>query len=188
MRLIILITFLALLSGTGTFGQSGWTYHSLNYAGIGEGKEGTSFQLSTLHGIKQKHFFLGLGTGLDYYKIRSIPLMVNFTGFLSNKPRSFYLSAEGGTHFAWGKTPDIYYYYDLQSEKFKPRFGGSFSFGYKIGLRNNKDALLLNAGLGYKHIRSEVKYGTICNFGNCTIREQYDYKLMLLLVRVGWMF
>ena len=188
MRLIILITFLSLYSGTVTFGQSGWTYHSLNYAGIGEGKEGTSFQLSTLHGIKQKNWFLGLGTGIDYYKTRSIPLMVNLSTFLSDKPRSVYLSAEGGTHFAWGKTPDAIYYYEVQSEKFKPRFGGSFSFGYKISLRNNKDALLLNAGLGYKHIRSEVNYSTICGFGNCTIREQYDYKLMLLLVRVGWMF
>lgn len=188
MKFRFLFIVMVFAFGLETAAQKSSSFHSLNYIGIGEGKEGTSFQLSTIHGFQQGKWFYGLGTGLNYYKIRSIPLMFNLTRFFADRPRSFYLSAEGGTHFAWGKTPDAYYYYSVLEEKFKPRFGGSLSFGYKIGLRNNKDALLLNAGLSYKHIRSNVKYSTICNFGNCEIREQYDYKLTQLMIRVGWMF
>lgn len=187
MRLRIFCALLLVAIGMHAQAQTGFRFRSMNYAGIAEGNNGTRFQLTTINGFQQKNWFLGLGTGIDYYYIRSLPLMLNLTRFFSDKPRSLYVAAEGGVHFAWGNDPQVFYSDGIQT-KYKPRFGGSLTAGYKIGLRNQKDAILLNAGIGYKLIRNDVRIPTICGFGNCEIREQYNYKLMVLMVRVGWMF
>src|SRR5438067_13301438 len=41
-----------------------------------DGERGTSFQLQSINGIAYKTYSAGIGLGLDYYFMRSIPLFI----------------------------------------------------------------------------------------------------------------
>src|SRR5262245_27408802 len=79
----------------------GCSFNSLAQLGILEGEAGTAFQLQTINGIQFKTWSAGIGVGLDYYKYRSIPLFLDLRKYILNKPRTPFLYADGGIHFAW---------------------------------------------------------------------------------------
>src|SRR5689334_8657847 len=78
-------------------------FSSQNYAGILEGESGTSLQVQTINGLRYKTWFAGVGTGLDYYYQRTIPLFLSVSKFLSSTKVPLYFNGDAGINFIWSK-------------------------------------------------------------------------------------
>jgi hypothetical protein len=183
---IFFLTLFATASSGGA--QNKVQYSSMNYVGIMEGDNGTAFQLQTIQGIKYRQWFTGLGTGLDYYYLRSVPLFLSLNRNLFNKERTPYVSLDGGINFAWVNR-ERSRWNDFVSNDFSPALYWGAGLGYRVGLRNKKDALLLNIGYTFKHLKEEQEKAVFCINPPCPpMVEQYNYKLNRLSVKLGWQF
>lgn len=69
---VILLLLLFCLQG---FGQkNGVGFSTTIQAGLLEGEDGSAFGLKTFGSVQRKGGSAGIGVGLDYYNIRSIPV------------------------------------------------------------------------------------------------------------------
>ena len=67
-------------------------FSSQNYVGLLEGEQKSKLQLQTMNGIKYRTWFIGLGTGIDWYYLRSIPIFLSLNrDFLQKKNRNFFM-------------------------------------------------------------------------------------------------
>src|SRR5215510_11349763 len=106
MRLVLITLFVA--ACIPVTAQNKVNFSSQNYLGLLEGEHGSEFQLQTINGVMYKSWFAGLGTGLDWYYLRSIPVFASVNkSFFKKGKRSFYASADGGINYPW-KTDDYY--------------------------------------------------------------------------------
>ena len=69
--------------------------------GIVEGEQGTNFHVELLNGLRYKTWFAGIGTGLDYYYYRTIPVYLSGIKYLSPRNHSFFIQGDAGINFAW---------------------------------------------------------------------------------------
>lgn len=168
------------------FAQKGWKFGSQNYAGILEGGSGTAFQLQTINGLKHKTWFAGIGTGIDYYFQRSIPLFVSVSKFLPPGKLPLFFNADIGINFPWEKNGP--YYFENPGEYSSSLYWAS-GLGYKFRFKNKNEGLLLNLGYSFKHLINETEYTIPCLIPPCPVNnEKYDYRLRRLSLKVGWLF
>jgi hypothetical protein len=161
-------------------------FTSQNSVGLLEGGNGSAFQLQSVNGISSKRFFTGIGAGLDYYYTRSIPLFLSVQGNLTGKSRTPFLSIDGGVNFAWTRKEQDRWNNVITSD-YKPGLYFASGLGYKIALRNKKDALLVSVGYSYKHLKEVQTQPVFCIMPPCPpAQETYNYKMNRLLVRLGW--
>lgn len=155
-------------------------FQSVNQVGVLEGAEGTALHLQTVNGFRLNKVFLGLGVGLDYYKLRSIPLFLDMRKYLLRSGNMF-LYGDGGLHFPWeGKSfdwPSTYQpglYYDL-------------GLGYRVPLKGY--GIQLSAGYTYKAYTQEQRFPDFCFMPPC--EEQVistRYQLRRIAVKMGVSF
>lgn len=163
-------------------------FHSQNYVGLLEGDNGSSFQFSTINGVQRGTWFAGLGTGLDWYLYRSIPLFISVNKDWKASGRTFYFSLDAGTNYAW-TSRERSRWNDFISSDFSPAIYWGAGIGYKAGFRNKKDALLINLGYSYKRLKEEQVKAVFCINPPCpNLIENYDYRTKRLSLRVGWQF
>ncbi len=163
-------------------------FSSQNYVGILEGETGTEFQLQTINGLRYKTWFAGLGAGLDYYYLRSIPLFASVNKFFPLAKNSLFFNADAGVNFHW-KRRDLYEIQYQNEGKYFPSLYWAGGVGYKFASKKRSDGFLLNLGYSYKHQIQEIKIAQPCLFPPCqTYDERYDYKLKRLSIKIGWMF
>lgn len=162
------------------------SFSSQNYTGILEGEAGTSFQLQTINGLRYKTWFAGVGTGLDYYYQRSIPLFISLSKFLPSAKTPFYFNGDVGINFPWSKNDRYYFQY---RGDFSPSLYWAGGFGYKFSFKKGDQGILLNLGYSYKHIIQETETSYPCLIAPCPVfKERYDYRLKRLSLKAGWIF
>jgi hypothetical protein len=160
-------------------------FQSLVQGGLIEGEIGPSWNLQTINGAYYKGWFTGVGLGLDYYMMRTIPLFLDIRKDLFNKRRTPFLYADAGMHFEWLKTKekpgwgssdyDMKFYYDL-------------GLGYKLEIGNN-DAILVSVGYSVKKLREERMIVLQCIQAPCnSSKDYYNYTFSRLSFKVGWQF
>lgn len=168
-------------------------FSSRNYIGFLEGEHGSKFQLQTVEGITYKTWFAGVGSGFDWYYMRSIPVFLSLSrDFLKKGNRNFYVSADGGINFPWkdDKFPDQWSY---QKEKYFPGFYWESGVGYKIGIGKKTDALLLHLGYSYKFTREKADpillyFTNPSGFYDNESTQRFDYHLRRVSLKIGWNF
>src|SRR5687768_13281730 len=106
MNHLLVAIVVVLLFCEDSYSQTKLKFRSHNYIGIIEGQKGTSFQLQSINGIEKRTWFAGIGTGLDYYYFRSIPLFLSLNKSLCECERSFFLSLDGGINWFWDKNSE----------------------------------------------------------------------------------
>lgn len=186
MKQYALLLLLVLLLSNGTKAQHPVKYSSMNYAGLLEGDNGSAFQLQTVQGVRFSRWFTGIGTGLDYYYLRSVPLFLSVNRNLFNQPRTPYVSLDGGINFAWYKREQERWS-DFISSDFSPSLYWNAGLGYKVTLRNKKDALLLNISYSFKQLREDQERAVFCTTPPCPPKvEHYNYKLNRVSMKLGW--
>lgn len=168
-------------------GQQKKNFESQFHAGMLEGERGTALQLLSINGFNSGRWFTGLGTGFDWYHLRSIPLFVSVNHRFFSGERGLYAALDGGVSFPWGRKRDLIQN-GLIANKFKPAPYWTTAIGYRILLKNKKDAFQISLGYSFKQIKEEQVKSTICGFTSCNISEYYNYKLKRLSFRLAWVF
>ena len=180
------ILILSIFLSTSLFAQEKWKFSSQHYAGITEGESGTGFLVQTINGFRKKTWFAGVGTGLDYYFQRSIPLFVSVAKFLPSNKFPFYFNGDIGINFPWVRN-DLYYIHAPGEYSNSLYWAGGL--GYKLRSKKSNNGVLLNFGYSYKHLINESAYTNPCLIPPCPVsKERYDYRLRRISLKVGWMF
>ena len=183
-----ILFFILLVSAHVVNAQKKAEFHSQNYAGVLEGEHGSKFQLQSINGMQWRTWFAGIGTGIDYYYFRSVPLFLSFNKFLCSCNRSFFFSLDGGVNWVWDNNTENNINWSRNGDFAASPYWGT-GIGYKIGLKNKKDAVLLNIGYSQKRAREFVNSVPFCRFPPCPeLTDVYRYRLNRLSLRVGWQF
>ena len=167
--------------------QKSYRFESQFHAGMLEGQRGTALQLLSINGISKGQWFTGVGTGFDWYHLRSIPLFLSVNKRFYKGDRGFLAALDGGLNFPWGRERDLIQN-GLIEDKFKPALYWTGGLGYRISMKNKKDAFMILVGYSFKHIKEEQVKPTICGFVSCNISEYYNYKLSRMSFRLSWVF
>ncbi len=161
-----------------------YVFHSINQIGIVEGAAATKPLLQTVNGIQLERWFAGIGTGIDYYAYRTIPLFLDVRRNLSNKRMTPFAYADVGMNFPWtpGRVKDEWF-----SSKFKNGYYYDLGIGYTIGTKNSGGFLI---SLGYSEKQySEIRENpSIYSFPSPTNRTKFNYQLRRISIKAGWKF
>ena len=187
----IYLTFLSILFTTLAIGQQKQTsFQSTVQAGLLEGKAGSAFQLGAMSGLKKNTWTASIGSGLDYYGVRSIPLYVNLQKNVFNKTKTPFLYAGAGHHFLWTKN-------ELDEGVFFSRWGNrklsgglyyQFGLGYQVPALKS-GSLFFAAGYSYKAYNDETSFVYPCLTGDCPeYKEKYFHQLRRLSITTGLRF
>ena len=169
--------------------QSKFKFHSQNYVGMLGGETEAAFQFQTINGFQRGTWFGGLGTGLDYYYQRTVPLFLSFSKYLFNRPNSLYISLDGGTNYIWDKSTANLFNGNRNDGDFSPSLYYGAHAGYKIGVNNNKGSVLMSLGYSAKRLKEKIKAVLPCMNPPCPeYDETYNYRLNRFSFRMGWMF
>jgi hypothetical protein len=190
MKLFLVVAFV-LLSGISR-AQHKIIFSSQDYLGLLEGQHGSAFQLQTINGARYKTWFAGLGTGIDWYYLRTIPVFLNLNkDFLKQENRNFFIAIDGGVNFLW---QDDHHSAESGFSEIKsyPGFYYEAGLGYRIGIGKKNDALLMQFGYNYKHIREKVRsiypIVSLYPYEAFSSADYIDYDLRKLSLKIGWNF
>src|SRR4051794_4030796 len=78
-----------------------FAFGSINEIGLLTGEKGEAVVFQTINGVTKDRSFVGIGLGLDYYQIRSIPLHLDYRWNFSSNRNTPFLFTSGGLNFAW---------------------------------------------------------------------------------------
>lgn len=159
------------------------SFSSLYNIGFMEGENGSSLQLQTVQGIRYGKWFAGIGAGLDYYQLRTIPVFLDIRREFFNKKNAPFIYADAGYHFAWARDQDKGGWTKISYD------GGLFydvGLGYRIGSSNKQNGFLISAGYSFKYLR-EAHASPVCINWNCQdeTNEWFRYKLNRLSLKIG---
>ena len=191
--MIMNLSFLIL--GVGLYGQEPgkkpakkYDFSSMVVAGLLEGEAGSALQVQTINGWNYGKWFTGLGTGLDYYIFRSVPLFISANRYLNPGTHRFHIQGDVGMNFPW-ISPEINRGNNVIRDDFKPGLYWNGGIGYSTCFGSRKNKLVLTMGYSYKHMREIKERQVFCINPPCPpLVEKYDYHLRRLSLRVGWQF
>lgn len=164
-------------------------FSSQTFAGVTVGEVKTDLQLQTINGVKWKKWFGGLGAGIDWYTIRSVPIFASVNRDLFKKGKNTLLvTGDVGINIPWQQP-----YYLLgdfaYGNDYQPGLYWASGVGYKFGVGKADNALMMNFGYSYKQLKQEVTNVYPCFSPPCIPSvEKYDYQLKRLTIRLGWIF
>lgn len=194
---IKILSLLILLIMMATFGSAqqksltkSWSFQSIANVGLLEGETGSSFQLQTINGARYKSWFAGVGLGLDYYRYRTIPLFIDVRKEFGRGSSSFFVYADGGISFSWVTDAQKTGY--LSNDQYHNGFYSDLGLGYKTAV-GKKSAFLISLGYSYKKLNetySAYYYYPGGFYGDPAPdnREQINYNLNRLSIKMGWIF
>jgi len=155
-------------------------------SGIVEGEQNTSFHVEILNGIRYKTWFAGIGTGLDYYYYRTIPVYLSGIKYLSPRNHSFFIQGDAGMNFVW--EDETLSTWNEVSHEFKPGLYWNGILGFATGL-DRKNSFSFGLGYSYKSLKEIKEMTVICFNPPCeNTFETYQYNLKRLTLRLGWQF
>ena len=156
-------------------------FRSTHQVGFQSGEAGTELQLQTINGIQYKTFSTGIGVGLDYYKERSVPLFLNVQKNLLQKPRTPFIYADGGYHFAWPK--------EKPEEWMRTDVEGGLYYDLGIGYRFpafKTGAVHISLGYSVKEVSEKVKRNIwISSLPMPEDFQRFDYTLRRYSFKMG---
>ncbi len=127
-------------------------FHSINQFGIIAGASDANLQLQTINGIEKATWFVGIGTGIDYYYSRSIPLFLDIRKNVFSTQKTPFIYADGGYNFAWFSTKD-----EKSGSGGEKQAGAYYEagIGYLIPVFK-KNGILFSAGYSCKYMSETV--------------------------------
>jgi hypothetical protein len=155
---------------------------SINSVGLAEAQYGSAVQLQTINGIKKKSWFMGIGLGLDHYKLQSIPLFVDLRRTFGKKSNKIFIYANAGINFSDLTNDQKGNTYPANS-RFKNGFYAETGAGYDIKL-TSRFSLSIASGYTYKNTPEQYRLfgffplrigGTL---GNPTIKNEMNMILL----------
>ena len=170
-------------SKTATF-----TFESYNAIGWLSGDGFVHGQMQSVNGFSKGAFYAGAGLGMDFYRVRSVPLFLDLRYRLGKGKNKWYAYGDGGYHFPADNESDVLYT-GASEHHFE---GGLFydaGIGYQLGL-TKKDALFFSAGFSEKWMSEDYVIIPFCpGPGFCDpYEESAEYRFRRISVKIGWKF
>jgi len=160
-------------------------FHSINQVGILAGSSDAAIQLQTVNGVQYKTCFAGIGVGIDYYSVRSIPLFLALRKYIAIKKGALYGYGDGGINYVWQRK------YDATFQAL-PTYDNGLYYDIGLGYRfpvNKFGALSLNAGFSGKEYSSTSEQVNPCLIPPCPVsKQEFNYSLHRLSFKAGWIF
>ncbi len=160
-------------------------------AALLNGDDHVNGQILLTGGYQLKGWFIGGGTGFDYYKYRTIPAFADVKKYFGKGDRQFFIYANGGSNIAW---PTLNQY---------RRVG----WGAVDGLSQFKNGIYTDVGFGYTLFNSKKRgFFTAAGYSTKTLSETYneqiwggpnppiitkrtlEYTMNRVIIRVGYRF
>jgi hypothetical protein len=119
--------------------------------GVLSGDQANSFQFQLVGGVTAKNWRIGMGTGLDYYKVRSVPVFADVRHYLGKNKKAFSF-VNIGYNVPW-PLENQYKIFFIQGASTKSKFDmgwySDLGLGYDIGL-GKQNALSLSLSYSVK--------------------------------------
>ena len=156
-------------------------------AGPTDGERGTSAQIEVIPSIKYKGYYIGVGTGVDYYFIRTIPVFLELKKVFTPNTNSVFVYADAGLDYPWPSNNNKLMQGQMDLSNGHRLAGG---IGYQISVFK-KTFLQLSAGYSYKQLKQYVQgwvtiYDPRVDWFDFT--QHYNYKLNRLAFNIGLSF
>lgn len=160
------------------------SFSSINQVGLLTGGSGQAATVQTINGVIVNEWFVGVGTGIDYYGSRGIPLFIDVRRNLKGKTGVPFLYADAGVHFPWlSKVQDANKNYIIEDHQ----AGAYLDGGVGIKLQTKHiGAVLLSAGYSYKKVTDKAQMFFIWSGAPLVpAYEYYNYTFRRIVIKVG---
>jgi hypothetical protein len=188
MRIKILLLIAFSYFNIASFGQQKrFSFQGAVLVGLLEGEKGSAFQIGAMGGIKSKTWIASLGSGLDYYSVRSIPVYLNVQKNIFNNEKTPFVYLGGGYHFLWlPKLTTTWAWPENSQTK-----GGLYyqaGIGYQVPALK-KSSLFFAAGFSEKQYDEDHTQVYPCLVWPCPeYKEKISYRLRRLSITTGLRF
>ncbi|HEV2355048.1 MAG TPA: hypothetical protein VGR89_12445 [Puia sp.] len=172
--------------------QSSFRFRSSESVGLSDGQSGGFVELQTINGITKGQWFLGAGAGLNYYRFRSVPLLISVDRDVwLTKRDGLGLFLNGGTNLPWQQEGGS------SGSSTIILSGGEFWSGgmsYILKLRQpGQAAVFFSLGYEVKKMGEHAvsKLMSPCyNLTGCPIDQTVDYRYLnrMLFLTAGYRF
>ncbi len=160
------------------------SFSSISKVGLAVGEADNALAVSCINGVQKGNWFAGIGTGIDFYKKRSIPLFLSVQKEFSSSSKRPFVYADGGVSFRWLKSDD----YLKTNSTSSPGLYYEVGAGWKVRFKNNT-ALLFSAGFSFKQVKEKVSnYWYLNDPLYADTYERYNYKYRRVMIRLGLQF
>lgn len=179
--------FIAAVAGQDT-GNKKYQFHSIINVALLNGNNGTSAGVQSINGFAKDNWFAGIGTGLDYYLYRSVPLFMDLRYELGKKKNKFFAYGDAGINISWVKEYNNDWFTPWSSIRNNNYNNGLYTeAGIGISAAFKKgDAFLLSLGYSTKSLEEIITYDDWR-----TGQKQSDinkYRFRRLALKMGFRF
>lgn len=165
-----LTVFVICIMGVQTF-QAQVTYRSYNYVGVVAGQSKSAYQVLTTHGANYEGWYLGLGTGIDDYRNRTIPVFISALKEVLPKNNMF-ININAGTQFLWSDK-ERNQIWGAVAQKAYPGFFGEAGLGYRLQAGKEGQGILFGTYYSYKYFKEKFEVPQICTNPPCNTSSEY---------------
>lgn len=133
------------------------TSYLMPQIGVIDGDQSTSSQFQVVGGIAVKNWRIGMGTGLDYYKVRSVPVFADIRNYFGRNKKAFAF-ANVGYNIPWPMEDQyriIFIQGGTKKSEFEMGWYSDAGIGYDIDLGKQK---ALSLSLGYTIKKFSERY------------------------------
>jgi len=137
--------------------------------------------------VHYKSWFAGVGVGLDYYRIRTIPLIIDLRKAFGNSRNKFFIYTDVGISFSWVTDKEKIPY--TANDKFSNGFYNNAGVGYRIAV-DRKKSLLIDIGYSFKNSTAAYE-PPVFNYGDRALwgsQQKVNYNLHRIMIKIGWEF
>jgi hypothetical protein len=164
----------------------GLRFRSYNAVAWLVGEQAAYAAVQTVNGINRYGFFTGLGTGIDFYRMRSVPVFLDLRYEAGRGKRKLFIYGDIGSNLPWVSGDTEMDWVNI-SQDFDAGWYGDVGLGGRTAY-GKRGALFLSAGLTMKSMR-ETRVSTNCGFAGCEdYTEKFEYRYGRLSLKLGWMF
>lgn len=144
-----------------------------------------SYQWQLVNGFKLNNWFAGIGTGMDHYRYRTVPVFISVRREGLFK-RSFFAFVDAGV--AIPSVPDDKKQLFALKDKFSTGFYSETGIGYAVPSKG-KFSLRFSAGYSFRTLNEVVEFPSFSSFwpSDNSVTE-YKYKFHLITLRAAISF
>lgn len=161
-------------------------FHSVNSLVLINGSNAVSASIQSVNGFKKGAWYAGIGTGIDYYLYRSIPLFADFR-YEAGKKNNFFAYADGGINISWVQnkfnTNPILFEGGWGNSTYQNGFYTDAGVGVSLDIKK-RNALVFSLGHSYKSLTQIHRYPDWRSREWLSTRTTYH--LNRIMLKAGW--
>ncbi len=157
--------------------------------GVLDGNQQNSFQFQALGGIVRKNWRIGIGAGVDYYKVRSVPVFADLRRYFGGDNKAF-VFINAGCNIPWALDKQYKVSFIPGSGSLKSKFEMGWytdlGFGYDLGLGAKRN---LSLSISYSMKTLSEQYNEFVWISGGTLPtsspRKLDYTFQRLSIKAG---